>query len=341
MKVKLCWPWRGVNVIFWFASSLLKVDGKPQVAGPLPDLDCVARVRKSIEAKDLDTRHLITIGGWNGPHPDTSFTGEEWFHAWHTWNQGLALPFDGFDWDLEGNDWTQSRYNVFSSACMQLVVDMSSFAKKTGYLVTMAPAQTYFDVTTSKFNRFLNNSNEDYHPDFFYRGRNCYAYWWAAAPEGTFDLVTIQLYESYAPAMQALHSGISEEEYLQSYAAQFLNGWTIHFDDPSLPLQGDVKIQVPHSKLLLGVSWGSPPKWAFFWPEQLAAAYQAAKEVERPRGYSFWMIGLEDTFGNHSNRTLSFAHGLNQFLHVRGGRRMQSIPAAVNAGEETFKSIHV
>jgi len=51
-------------------------------------------------------------------------------------------------------------------------------------------------------------------------------------------LVTIQLYESYAPAMQALHSGISEEEYLQSYAAQFLNGWTIHFDDPSLPLQG-------------------------------------------------------------------------------------------------------
>lgn len=52
MKVKLCWPWRGVNVIFWFASSLLKVDGKPQVAGPLPDLDCVARVRKSIEAKE-------------------------------------------------------------------------------------------------------------------------------------------------------------------------------------------------------------------------------------------------------------------------------------------------
>ena len=34
-------------------------------------------------------------------------------------------------------------------------------------------------------------------------------------------------------------------------------------------------------------------------------------------------IGLEDSFGNHSNRTLSFAHGLNQFLHVRGGRRMQ------------------
>ena len=43
---------RGVNVIFWFASSLLKVDGKPQVAGPLPDLDCVVRVRKSIEEKE-------------------------------------------------------------------------------------------------------------------------------------------------------------------------------------------------------------------------------------------------------------------------------------------------
>lgn len=62
---------------------------------------------------------------------------------------------------------------------------------------------------------------------------------------------------------------------------------------------GDVKIQVPHSKLLLGVSWGSPPKWAFFWPEQLAAAYQAAKEVERPRGYSFWM-NLDGEFNDFS-----------------------------------------
>mmetsp|Transcript_82293 Transcript_82293/g.130119 ORF Transcript_82293/g.130119 Transcript_82293/m.130119 type:complete len:223 (-) Transcript_82293:133-801(-) len=222
---------------------------------------------------------------------------------------------------------------------MQLVVDMSSFAKKAGYLVTMAPVQSYFDVTTSKFNRFLNNSNEDYHPDFFYRGRNSYAYWWAAAPEGTFDLVTIQLYETYSPAMQALHSGISGEKYLQSYAAHFLKGWTVHFDDPTLPLQGDVKIQVPSSKLLLGLSFGSPPKWAFFWPAQVAAAYQAAKEAERPRGYSFWMIGFEDSFRNRSNGTLSFARGLNQFLHVRGGRRMQSV-SAVNA-EETFESVHV
>ena len=30
---------------------------------------------------------------------------------------------------------------------------------------------------------------QDYHPDFHYRGRNGYAYMWAAAPPGTFDLV--------------------------------------------------------------------------------------------------------------------------------------------------------
>ena len=52
---------RGVNVIFWFASSLLKVDGKPQVAGPLPDLDCVARVRKSIEAKEAGWSSAMQI----------------------------------------------------------------------------------------------------------------------------------------------------------------------------------------------------------------------------------------------------------------------------------------
>jgi hypothetical protein len=30
---------------------------------------------------------------------------------------------------------------------------------------------------------------QDYHPDFHYRGRNGYAYMWAAAPPGTLDLV--------------------------------------------------------------------------------------------------------------------------------------------------------
>ncbi|CAK9098329.1 Haloacid dehalogenase-like hydrolase domain-containing protein 3 [Durusdinium trenchii] len=315
---------RGVNVVFWFSSNLVKDGDKPKISGPLPDLECVARVRKAIKEKGLPTAHLLTIGGWDAPHPDTSFTGTEWFHAWNEWNQGLPMPFDGFDWDLEGNDDLTSPYNVFSPACLQLVVDMSAAAKAAGYLVTMAPPQTYFDSTMPYFNRYLNNSNPpDYHPEFRYRGRNSYAYMWAAAPPGTFDLVSVQLYETYAPAMQALQEGISGEEYLQSWAAQFILGWTINFNDTSLKLQGHVDVAVPASHFLIGLSFGSPPKSAFFWPETAGAAYHDAPASLRPRGYAFWNIALEDSLANHSNRSLSFASGLNSFLHVRKQRQAQ------------------
>lgn len=93
---------RGVNVVFWFSANLVKEGEQPKIQGPIPNLDCVANVRQKIQDKKLPTAHLLTIGGWNAPHPDTSFTGAEWFQAWHAWNQELPMPFDGFDWDLEG-----------------------------------------------------------------------------------------------------------------------------------------------------------------------------------------------------------------------------------------------
>eukprot|EP00438_Fugacium_kawagutii_P004251 Skav208255 [mRNA] locus=scaffold2399:20928:21638:- [translate_table: standard] len=229
------------------------------------------------------------------------------------------MPFDGFDWDLEGHDGVTSIWNVFSSKCLNLVVDMSAAAKAAGYLVTMAPPQTYFASSMSDFNRYLNNSGPpDYHPEFQYRGRNSYAYMWAAAPPDTFDLVSVQLYETYAPAMEALSKGMPGALYLQSWAAEFLSGWTIDFgDDPSLKLQGPVSIMVPQSKILIGFSFGSPPKSAFFWPETAKQAYFSAYPSLRPRGYAFWNIAMEDSLANHSNRTLSFASGLNSFLQVR------------------------
>ena len=93
---------RGVNVIFWFSLNLVKDDNQPKVSGAIPDPECVAKVRQKILEKELPTRHLISIGGWDAPHPDISFSGAEWFQAWHSWNQALPMPFDGFDWDLEG-----------------------------------------------------------------------------------------------------------------------------------------------------------------------------------------------------------------------------------------------
>ena len=65
-------------------------------------------------------------------------------------------------------------------------------------------------------------------------------------------MVSVQLYETYAPAMLALSEGMSGVEYLRSWAAEFLSGWTINFNDPTLRLQGNVPIMVPQSKFLIG-----------------------------------------------------------------------------------------
>ena len=76
-------------------------------------------------------------------------------------------------------------------------------AKKAGYVVSMVAAQSYFDGSTSSFNPSLLNAYADWMPNFTYHGRNCYAYMLAAATPGTFDLVTVQLYESWSRADQA------------------------------------------------------------------------------------------------------------------------------------------
>ena len=56
-------------------------------------------------------KHLISIGGWDAAHPDTTHTAEEYFTAWESFSDGL---YDGLDWDLEGNDNLQSEWNYFS-----------------------------------------------------------------------------------------------------------------------------------------------------------------------------------------------------------------------------------
>ena len=311
---------QGVNVIFWFAINLAKdrETQQPKITGG-PDMGCVAEVREAIERLGFPTSHLITIGGWDAPHPDTSFSGAQWFDAWNEWNQKLPVPFDGFDWDLEGNDMLTSPWNVFTPECLQLVIDMSVTAKKAGMLATLAPPQSTFDVTTQEFNRFLNNSNPDFHPDFKYEGRNSYAYVLAAAPAGTFDLVEVQLYETFAPAMRSLAAGIPGQDYLRQWAEKVLAGWTINVTDPLLPVKGLLPVQLQQSQFIVGLSFalGSAGRSAFFWPDQVAQAYQAADPSQRPRGYSFWCIALEGSKVNGTNTTVDFASSLNSFLHVR------------------------
>lgn len=128
--------YEGVNVVIWFATNLASVNGTATVTGG-PDYECVKSVADALEFADLPTTHLISIGGWDAPHPVTAWDGREWYGTWKAWNEALPRPFEGFDWDLEGNDDVTATSNHFTQACLDLVIAMSEAAKEDGYLVSM------------------------------------------------------------------------------------------------------------------------------------------------------------------------------------------------------------
>ena len=88
---------QGVNVLIWFSINLStdSVTGNPAVTNG-PDLHCVLNIIQQLQSIKLPTVHLISIGGWNSPHPNTDSNGvEDIYSAWKTWNNNL---FDGIDW---------------------------------------------------------------------------------------------------------------------------------------------------------------------------------------------------------------------------------------------------
>jgi len=81
----------GVNVVMWFAINLARnrSTGQPAVTGG-PNMDCVADVVRAIDELGLDTIHMVTVGGWDAPHPDTSNTAEATYEYWDYWNRNIA-----------------------------------------------------------------------------------------------------------------------------------------------------------------------------------------------------------------------------------------------------------
>jgi hypothetical protein len=149
----------GVNVINWFAANLAVVGGTPRIQLGL-NLSCVAHVANELRKRGLPTAHILSIGGWDAPHVDTTLTGGEWWTVFEKWNKEVVARdgfdgFDGLDWDLEGNDVVASPANHFSVAGITAVGTMSQAAKDAGFLVTMVPPESYLDPTTSAFDLSL------------------------------------------------------------------------------------------------------------------------------------------------------------------------------------------
>lgn len=341
----------GVNVVIWFAITFSTADGEDgrengiAISGG-PDSKCMADVAASLDERNLPTTHLISIGGWNSPHPPERFSGGELFAAFHAWNTGLPWPYDGLDWDLEGNNNPSSPYNTLTPTTLNQMLDLSAAAKASELVVTLVPAQSYFDQTTSSFNTSLLSSYEDWHPEFTYRGTNCYAYLVAAAAAGkanaspfssastssafAFDAVSVQLYESWSRAGQALFQPPLEPAvtYLRrlwgTLTSDTAGGWVVDFGEegawPGLRLAGPHPVPLAPANLVVGLSRGSADgsgKSAFFRPVDAGAAYEATAASRRPRGFAFWNIAGEGEGANGTAAPLSFAPALNAFLHVR------------------------
>jgi hypothetical protein len=328
---------QGLNVVIWFSINLAKdEEGNQIINGALPDFDCVGRVVKELRDKNLPTTHLISVGGWNSPLPDTSFTGEQWWHYFHKWNKEVvARPelgwegFQGIDWDPEGSD---DRGDEFTVEIMDLIGEMSVLAKQHGYLVTMAPAQSYFDVNTSAFDLGTSHASPYWQPDFHYHGHNLYTYWVAKYGETqmrggetvpTFDWVAVQLYEGFSLANYKINAeGVSVTDYLTDLVEKMAQGWEVDFGSEKSVGIPSQTIKVPPTRLLVGLANGwthdAPPidKFLLLWPSQIEEAFLAMPEDKRPRGFMFWDIADE---GNEiDGKTLYMAEGLNSFLHTRG-----------------------
>jgi len=331
----------GANVLIWFAINLRGVaraggedeDAVPEIQGG-PDLACVARVKNQLAEEGLPTTHLISVGGWDAPHPDTRWSGAEWLRVFDAWNMRAAVGnagsgkddsrlFDGFDWDLEGNDNTESESNLFTVECLELVGQMSAAAVAAGYNVTMCPPQSYMDPSTSNFSRSLRwPPVAAWHPEFHYHSRNSYAYL-LAKYGGAFSLVSFQFYETYSAANYAISQlNQSFAEYLAAWTKEVTSGWIVDFaQDPSISLPSQ-RVAVEPARLIVGLTNGADPppsKSLLLWPQQVSDAWSALEKAGEalPRGVMFWNAKMEGRVPNGTSTSLHLATAFNDILHVR------------------------
>lgn len=326
----------GVNVLMWFSINLeVNSDGNPHIS-VLPDLKCVTKIANQLKELNLPTIHMISIGGWNAPHPDTSIPTQEMYDEFVRWNEVEVKShgfdgFDGFDWDIEGHDDITHKQNTMTVECIHFMGLFSQLGKKDGFLVSMAPMESYLDVTTSAFDCILNHEYEEWiniQPDFKYHGHNTYApllsnKYGKTIVDGklvdTFDFIFLQFYESYSHALYNITKEESKRQsptqYFLTFVQKITSGWMVQFEnEPNIQISNQV-ISVPKSKLILGFANGwayNHHKSLFLQPEQIKQVYTALDDAGiRPRGCGFWNIKDE------GQNKVYLAKGFNSFLNTR------------------------
>ncbi|KAG7359182.1 glycosyl hydrolase family 18 protein [Nitzschia inconspicua] len=331
----------GVNVVIWAFCEMIAVpshhDNDTDESGNRRntaqcisrfDRDCAKEMIANLDTAGFqDTVHLVSFGGWNGPHLPDELTAEDMYRAW---KYHCGDIFHGIDWDLEGHDRLDSPTNVFSTRCLENMGRFSELAKQDGYIIGMAPPQSYLDVDTPHFSRKVNliDNTRDWHEDFHYFGANVYAY--LLAKYGTYiDFVSIQFYESFSRAgMKVYHEHTSQENYLYDYVYNLVTeqsgSFFVDFEQDPMLQYPSGKVKFPLSKLVLGFANGWAPaaganfiddtndKVCYFDPIQIERAYKRLSDINvSPRGFMYWVMD-ED-----GNKGIDFSKSLNRILDTR------------------------
>lgn len=319
----------GVNVVIWSFVGMAVVtddDDDETISGVKAkctasfDVFCAKEMISQLDKEGYDdTVHLVSFGGWNGSHLPDELSAKDMYEAW---KELTGEIFHGVDWDLEGHDRLDNPTNVFSIDCLENMGRFSELAKQDGFIVGMAPPQSYLDIEESRFSRYVNltDPQRGWHDDFHYFGHNVYAY--LLSKYGDFiDFVSVQFYESYSRAgLEVFHENVARKIYLQNYVKDLVTNksesFYVDFDqDPSLHYSSRM-VPFPLSKLVFGFAngWGANDneKVCYFQPEEIAIAYEALVDSNQaPRGFMFWVIDEEGT------KDINFSSSLNEILGIR------------------------
>ena len=295
-----------------------------------------------------DVLHLVAFGGWNGPHLPSGYSSTELYDAFQQFNtftqsspkrvyrdvdSGTEIEdtlFDGIDWDLEGHDNAKSLTNEFTKECLDQMGEFSAMAKKDGYIISMAPPESYLDITSSKFSRFVNLTYpEPWHQDFEYHGWNVYAYV-LAKWNPAIDFIFLQFYESYShAAYQISQLGQIPSDFLVEYISNLVRkgeGLFVNFEDDLSTQMENQFVHLPLRKLVFGFANGWAlnndlgEKTIFFHTKDIQQAYQVMLKQNRvPRGFGFWVIEEEGNHGVH------YAEDLKSILESTGNGKISDI----------------
>ena len=321
----------GLNVIIWFSIDMSSNSEKTKPKFTRgPNYVEVAKMVKRFKDNNYSVINLISIGGWNSPHVNVQFTAEEYFQEWKEFNKRISndqydfYGFDGIDWDIEGNTDKNSSINYFTYKELDIMGKFSQLLKKEGYIVSMAPAESYLDPTTDEFSLSLLHNYLEWEkevPEFNYHGRNVYAYLLAKYSIDTFDFISVQLYEGYTHTLYKYKKekkdfGVILYDLINSYN----EGYIVDFSKDEKSGLGKEIIKIPKEKIVIGLANGwAEERFLFVDEKNIVDAWNFLKEKNKDvRGIMFWDIADEGIIPKNENtcdkKTFYMSKILNKLL---------------------------